>query len=83
MLYAHPTVYEAGVVGVPCPELGERVRAHVSLKPGVEATEADLIAWCGQRLAPYKVPERILFADELPKGPTGKFLRRALRMLPA
>jgi long-chain acyl-CoA synthetase len=83
VLYAHPTVYEAGVVGVPDPELGERVRAHVSLKSGCEATERDLIAWCGERLAAYKVPESIVFADQLPKGPTGKVLRRALRALSA
>jgi long-chain acyl-CoA synthetase len=81
VLYAHPAVYEAGVVGVPDPDLGERVRAHVSFRPGSQATEAELIAWCGERLAAYKTPEWIVFADELPKGPTGKVLRRALRTL--
>src|SRR6185312_10912128 len=83
VLYTHPAVYEVGVVGLPDRELGERVVAHVSLKPGGQATEADLIAWCGEKLAAYKAPERVVFANELPKGPTGKVLRRALRALPA
>ena len=79
VLYRHPAVYEAGVVGLPDPELGQKVRAYVALKPGIEATEADLIAWAGKSLAAYKVPESIMFAAQLPKGPTGKVLRRALR----
>ena len=79
-LYAHSAAYEAGVVGMPDPELGERVRAYVALKAGREATEAELIAWCGDRLAAYKTPESVVFADQLPKGPTGKVLRRSLRL---
>jgi long-chain acyl-CoA synthetase len=67
------------VVGVPCSELGQRVRAYVALKPGAEATEEDLINWTSQNIAAYKVPEAIKFLAALPKGPTGKVLRKALR----
>ena len=80
-LYSHPAVYEAGVVGVPDAELGAKVRAYIALKPGRRTTEAELIAWCGERLAAYKVPESIVIADRLPQGPTGKVFRRALRTL--
>lgn len=79
VLYAHPAVYEAGVVGVPCSELGQRVRAYVALKPGARATDKELIDWTSKSIAPYKVPETIRFLDALPKGPTGKVLRKALR----
>jgi acyl-CoA synthetase (AMP-forming)/AMP-acid ligase II len=78
-LYSHPAVYEAAVVGVRDPECGERVQAYVALNPGAHATEADLIEWAGQRIAAYKVPERIVFEAVLPKGVTGKVLRKALR----
>jgi len=79
VLYAHPAVYEAGVVGVPCSELGHRVRAYVALKPGAQATERNLIDWAAQKIAVYKAPESIIFLPALPKGPTGKVLRKALR----
>src|SRR5258708_15524952 len=72
VLYAHPAVYEAGVVAVPCAELGQRVRAYVVLRPGAEATQAELTEWTGTKLAAYKIPESIVFATDLPKGPTGK-----------
>jgi long-chain acyl-CoA synthetase len=67
------------VVGVPCSELGQRVCAYVALKPGAQATEQDLIHWTAQNLAAYKVPETIRFLAALPKGQTGKVLRKALR----
>lgn len=79
VLYTHPAVYEAGVVGVPCSELGQRVRAYVALKPGAEATARDLIAWAGKSIAAYKVPESIEFLEALPKGLTGKVHRKTLR----
>ena len=79
-LYAHSAVYEAGVVGVPDAELGEPVRAYVALKAGRDAAEAELISRCGYRLAAYKTPKSVVFADQLPKGPTGKVLRRSLRL---
>jgi len=79
VLYTHPAVYEAGVVGVPCNELGQRIRAYVALRPGAHATGEELIAWAAKSIAPYKVPESIEFLSALPKGLTGKVLRKALR----
>ena len=79
VLYAHPAVREAAVVGVPHPRHGEEVRAIVALKPGASATSADIISYCREHLAAYKYPRIVEFRDELPKGPTGKILKRALR----
>jgi long-chain acyl-CoA synthetase len=79
VLYAHPAVYEAAVVGRPDPVCGEMVVAFVVLRPGQTVTEACLIAFARERLADYKTPERIIFQAELPKSPTGKIQRRALR----
>jgi long-chain acyl-CoA synthetase len=79
VLYTHPAVYEAGVVGVPCSEMGQRVRAYVALKPGAQATERDLIDWAAKSIAGYKVPENIMFLPALPKGLTGKVHRNSLR----
>jgi long-chain acyl-CoA synthetase len=78
-LYQHPAVAEAAVVGRPDPLWGEAVIAFVSLRPGKTATEAELIAFARERLADYKTPESIRFRTELPKSPTGKIFRRALR----
>lgn len=79
-LYQHPSVAEAGVVGMPDPVTGERVVAFVSVH-GTNAapSEKELIEFARQRLADYKTPERILFLGQLPKGPTGKVQRRALK----
>lgn len=81
VLYQHPGVAEAGVVGLPDTVKGELVSACVTLRPDVEATAADLIAFCKERLTPYKVPVRVEFFPALPKGATGKLLRRELRDL--
>jgi long-chain acyl-CoA synthetase len=78
VLYEHPAVLEAGAVGVPVLGKGERVKVFVSLKPGKMATEEEIIEFCRQNLAPYKVPKYVEFWDELPKTLTGKILRRAL-----
>ncbi len=78
VLYEHPAVFEAGAVGVPVPGKGERVKVFVSLKPGKTATEEEIIEFCRQNLAPYKVPTYVEFRDELPKTLTGKILRREL-----
>jgi long-chain acyl-CoA synthetase len=78
-LSAHPAVAEVGVAGVPDDMKGEAVRAWVVLRAGHASTEADLRAYCRERLAPYKVPSRIELRSELPKTMVGKVLRRALR----
>jgi long-chain acyl-CoA synthetase len=83
ILYRHPAVFEAGVVGKPDPVYGETVAAFVSLRPGVNADEIELREFARQQLADYKTPETIVILPELPKGLTGKVLRRALKeMLP-
>jgi long-chain acyl-CoA synthetase len=79
VLYQHPAVMEASVVGVPDAYRGERVRAYVALKPGVMATPAELIAHCRALLAVYKAPREVVVVDEIPKTLTGKALRRELR----
>jgi long-chain acyl-CoA synthetase len=78
-LYRHPAVLEAGVVGAPDPTYGEIVVAFVALREGQTVDEADLREFAAQRLADYKLPERIAFLDALPKGLTGKVDRRALK----
>jgi long-chain acyl-CoA synthetase len=79
VLYGHPAVREAAVVGVPDAYRGETVKAFVSLKPGRSAAEPELIAFCRERMAAYKYPRRVEIVDELPKTATGKILRRELR----
>ncbi len=79
VLYGHPAVREAAVVGVPDEYRGETVKAYVSLKPGATVTEVELIGFCKQQMAAYKYPRSIEFVDELPKTTTGKILRRELR----
>jgi long-chain acyl-CoA synthetase len=77
-LYAHPDVLEAAVVGVPDERLGEEVAAAIVLRPGATLDAPALQAWAKERLAAYKYPRVIAFVDELPKGPTGKVLKRAI-----
>ena len=78
-LYTHDQVMEAAVVGVPDEYRGETVRAFVALKEEGSVSEEELIEHCKQRMADYKYPRQIEFLEELPKTPTGKFLRRELR----
>ena len=79
VLYEHPAVREAAVVGVPHDALGEEVAAAIALKPGVTATPAELRAYVKQHVAAYKYPRHVWLVDELPKGPTGKILKREIR----
>ena len=78
-LQKHPAVFECGVVGAKDEKRGESVKAFVVLIPGKAATGDELIEHCRQQLAPYKVPRTIEFRESLPKGPTGKVLRRMLK----
>jgi long-chain acyl-CoA synthetase len=79
-LYEHPAVREAAVVGIPHDSLGEEVGAAVALKDGCEATPDDLRAFMKDRVAAYKYPRVIWLVDELPKGPTGKILKREIEV---
>ncbi|HKH77389.1 MAG TPA: long-chain fatty acid--CoA ligase [Rubrobacteraceae bacterium] len=77
-LYGHPEVVEAVAVGIPNEYRGEIVKAFVVRKGGSAVTEEDLVAYCGENLAPYKVPTLVEFREELPKSAVGKLLRRVL-----
>ncbi len=79
VISAHPAVLEVGVAGVPHPVKGEVAHAWVVLRPSQAASEDEIREYCRARLAPYKVPARVLFRTELPKTTVGKVLRRALR----
>ena len=78
VLYEHPAVAEAAVVAVPHAELGEEVGAAVALKAGAEATPDELQAFVKERVAAYKYPRHVWLVGELPKGPTGKILKREI-----
>jgi long-chain acyl-CoA synthetase len=78
VLYEHPAVREAAVIGIPHAELGEEVGAAVALKAGARITESELRDYVKANIAAYKYPRHIWFVDELPKGPTGKILKRAV-----
>jgi fatty-acyl-CoA synthase len=76
---AHPSVYEVAVIPVPDEKWGEVPKALVVLKPGMSATEQELLEFCRSRIAHYKVPRSVEFLDSLPKTSTGKILKRDLR----
>jgi long-chain acyl-CoA synthetase len=79
VLYEHPAVAEAAVVGMPHDDLGEEIGAAVAVKPGAAATPEELRDFVKQRVAAYKYPRLVWLVAELPKGPTGKILRREVR----
>jgi long-chain acyl-CoA synthetase len=79
VLYQHPAVVEAAVIGVPHESHGEEVKAVVALKAGESPSAGELIAFCKERLSAYKYPRIVEFRPALPKGPTGKILKRELR----
>lgn len=79
VLYQHPAVREAAVIGLPDPTWGESIRAFVALRAGHSATKTELREFVSARIAAYKVPETIVLLRELPKGSTGKIHRQSLR----
>jgi long-chain acyl-CoA synthetase len=78
ILYEHPKVLEAAVVGIPVEGKGERPKAYIVLKPKQDATEEEIISFCREVMAPHKVPKMVEFRQELPKTLVGKVLRREL-----
>jgi long-chain acyl-CoA synthetase len=79
VLYQHPKVLQAAVIGLPDGMRGEKVVAYLVLKPGETATAAEIRTFCREHLAPYKQPRTVIFRDSLPQAMTGKVLRRKLR----
>ena len=78
VLMDHPAVQQAVTFAMPHPKLGEEVAAAVVLRDGAEATERDIRDFAAERLAPFKVPRKVLILTEIPKGPTGKLQRIGL-----
>jgi long-chain acyl-CoA synthetase len=81
VIYEHPAVLETAVVGIPHEYRGETVKAFVALKPGFQGkvTEQEIIDFCKDKLATFKVPRYVEFIDAIPKNVVGKALRRVLR----
>jgi len=79
VLYMHPEIQEAAVVGMPDQHRGETVWAFVVLKPGATLTAESVERWCAKYLARYKIPRRVIFRDSLPRTTVGKVLRRELK----
>lgn len=80
VLYEHPDVAEAAVVGIAHAELGEEVAAAVALKPGASIGADELRDFVKERVAAYKYPRHLHIVDALPKGPTGKILKREINL---
>jgi long-chain acyl-CoA synthetase len=81
VLFEHPKIKEACVIGVPDEHSGERIKAFVVLKEGEQATAEDIIEYCRTKLTRYKIPKYVEFTDDLPKSAVGKILRKELRAL--
>ncbi len=79
VLFQHPKIQEAVAVGIPDTYRGETVKAYIVLRPGESATPEEIIAFCREKLAAYKVPKLVEFRDSLPKSAIGKVLRKILR----
>ena len=80
VFYEHPAVREAAVIGIPHPELGEEVGAVVSLKPGADVSAEELRDHVKGQVAAYKYPRHVWILGDLPKGPTGKILKREIEV---
>ena len=79
LLLTHPLIADAAVIGLPDDDAGEIPAAYVVLKPGQEATAADIMAFVAEKVASYKQIRRLTFVDAIPKSASGKILRRVLR----
>lgn len=79
VLYSHPAILEAAVLGRPDPVWGERVHAVVCCKPGFQMSDQEIFDYCGKRLSGYKKPRSVEFIDRLPRSPAGKVLKRLLK----
>lgn len=79
VLSAHPDIAEVGVIGIPSHKWGESPHAVVVPKPGSHPTEVDIIAWSRENMAHFKCPVSVSFVGALPRNPSGKILKRALR----
>lgn len=79
LLYRHPAVFEAIVIGVPHDKWGESIKAVVALKEGMHASEAELIEYCKGKIADYKIPKSVDFVEALPKGAAEKILRKEVK----
>jgi len=80
VLYEHPAIQEAAVVGIPNDAMGEEVGAAIVLKEGEDVSVDDVKAYVKEEVAAYKYPRQVWFLDELPKGPTGKILKREIEI---
>ena len=83
VLYTHPDILEAAIVGIPDPNWGESVKAFVVMKPGKQLTEEEVIQYCGQHISSYKKPRFVEFINVLPRNASGKILKTELRKLEA
>ena len=81
VLYTHPKVALAAIIGIPDPDKGELAKAYIVLKAGQEATEKEIIDYVRSRIAKFKAPRLVEFVESLPQGPTGKLLKRELRKI--
>jgi acyl-CoA synthetase (AMP-forming)/AMP-acid ligase II len=81
LLAAHPAILESAIVGMPDEKWGELVRAFIVKRPGVDVTADGIVEYLRPKIASFKIPKRIDFIDALPRNPSGKILKTALRKL--